>query len=98
MLRQMPGSEMREMRVFMLGAESRKRGAAGPTAVAAGTEKTRYDWASGKRGDLLMPEGSKSVQQAVQVTGDVLEKLYREGRLTGQALDDARRTDGDDIS
>ncbi len=53
--------------------------------------ETRYDWAPGKRGELLMPEGSKSIQQAVQVTGDVLEKLYRAGRLTGSALEDAKR-------
>ena len=54
------------------------------------TTKTRYDWAPGKRGDLLMPVGSTSaIQQGVQVTGDVLEKLYRAGRLTGSALDDA---------
>ncbi len=51
---------------------------------------TRYDWAPGKRGALLMPEGSKSIQQGVQVTGDVLAELYRAGRLTGRALDDAR--------
>ena len=39
-----------------------------------------------------MPEGSKSIQQGVQVTsaGDVMEKLYREGRLTGRALEDVR--------
>ena len=51
---------------------------------------TTYDWAPGRRGDLLMPVGSRSIQQGVQVTGDVLEKLYREGRLTGRALEDAR--------
>ena len=62
------------------------------------TTKTRYDWAPGKRGDLLMPEGSKSVQQAVQVTGDLLDELYRAGRLTGSALEDARRIDGKDVS
>ena len=56
------------------------------------TTKTRYDWEPGRRGELLMPEGSSSIQQGVQVTsvGDVLEKLYREGRLTGSALEDAK--------
>jgi len=52
---------------------------------------TLYDWAPGRRGELLMPEGSESIQQGVQVTstGGVLEKLYREGRLKGKALADA---------
>ena len=63
------------------------------------TTRTVYEWAPGRRGDLLMPVGSSSIQQGVQVTGDVLEKLYREGRLTGRALEDAKRmTDGEDIS
>lgn len=51
-----------------------------------------YDWHPQRRGELLMPEGSKpSIQQAVTVTSgsDVLEKLYREGRLKGKALEDA---------
>ena len=52
---------------------------------------TMYDWAPEREGELLMPEGSKSIQQGVQITstGNVLEKLYREGRLKGKALEDA---------
>lgn len=54
--------------------------------------RTVYDWAPGRRGELLMPEGSNSIQQSVLLTsaGDVLEKLYREGRLKGKALEDAK--------
>ena len=61
--------------------------------------KTMYDWAPGRRGDLLMPDGSNSIQQSVLITsaGDVLEKLYREGRLKGQALADAAAKLADEL-
>ena len=56
--------------------------------------RTRYDWAPGKRGRVLAPEGSKSVHQQV-VTGvlrwDTLRILFDEDRLCGEALEDARR-------
>lgn len=55
--------------------------------------KTRYDWAPERKGDLLAPEGSKSLQQTVVVgvmRHDVLRILFDGGRLYGRALLDAR--------
>lgn len=57
--------------------------------------KTLYDWAPGKRWELLQPVGSTSIQMSVPANmpdtlGDVFGRLYRGGRLAGQALEDAK--------
>ena len=57
--------------------------------------RTRYDWAPGREGRLLAPEGSRSVQQQVVVgvmRHDTLRILFDGGRLYGKALDDAEKS------
>lgn len=55
--------------------------------------RTRYDWVPEREGNLLAPEGSKSIQQQVVARKhphDVLRMLLDDGRLYGRALEDAR--------
>ena len=56
--------------------------------------KTLYDWYPGRRGELLLPKGTKSIQMTIVLSVADRDKLFRElydgGRLTGRALDDAR--------
>lgn len=63
------------------------------TTTRSEVGRTRYDWVPGREGQLLEPEGSKSVLQQVAVgvmRHDTLRILFDDGRLYGQALEDAR--------
>jgi len=65
----------------------------GMTKQQGDDRKTRYDWVPGREGELLAPDGSKSVQQQVAMRNhphDVLRILFNSNRLYGQALEDAR--------
>lgn len=54
--------------------------------------KTLYDWSPRGRGWELKPKGVDSIRARVFLgkNGADLRKLYRAGRLTGRALEDAR--------
>ena len=51
-----------------------------------------YDWHPEKRGTLLLPKGSDSIEQGVTILAgsSALEILYKQGRLEGQAFIDAQ--------
>ena len=58
------------------------------------SEATQYDWAEGRRGELLIYKGRKPNRNDPgcwnQKDNGCLIDLYHKGRLTGQALEDAR--------